>query len=441
MRSLALSALLIACASPPDAPRDASTSDAAAADAGRRDAGSCEPLALPPDTHAADRAACAFGAGATSEATLGISPAAAARIPIDHVVVVMQENRSFDHYFARLHETHPEVEAIPGDYANPDLAGTPVRPFHLAESCLEADPPHQWDAMHAQWNGGAMDGFVRVAAVRGSDGRYATGYYDETDLPFYHWLARTFALGDRHFGSVLGGTWPNRAVLYTGSTYGLRNTGDFVIPDARTVFDELSARGVAWGVYTDGNPRQDLMGWTRADEGVHSFTTFLAALASGALPPVSFVDPTLVQDEHPANDIHGGETWTRRIYTEAVRSPLWPRLAIVFTYDEGGGLFDHVAPPAACAPAEDAAVDRLGHRVPLIVISPWARGGHVSHEVHEHASVLRFIELLFDIPALAIRDANADALLDLFDFGCPPPMLDAPLDPPMPGGTVDCVGG
>lgn len=398
----------------------------------------CVPVTLPPDSLAPMRASCAFAAGASTAETLGVDRAVATSLPIDRVIVVMQENRSFDHYFATLHRTHPEVEAIPSSYVNPDTTGALVAPFRLEGSCLEADPPHQWAAMRAQWNGGAMDGFVRSAAVGGSNGHYAVGYYDESDLPVYHWLARTFALADRHFGSVLGGTWPNRAVLYTGSTHGLQNTGDFTIPDARSVFDQLDDAGVAWGVYTDGEPRQDLMGWSREHAGVASFSAFLAALADGSLPPVSFVDPAGVQDEHPANDIHGGEEWMRRIVIAAFSSPLWARVAIVLTYDEGGGLFDHVAPPAACMPSPELeGTDVLGHRVPLIVISPWARPGYVSHLTHDHASVLRLLQLLFDLPALSARDANADALLDMFDFSCPPALL-SPGEPPMPGGTTSC---
>src|SRR5438132_962400 len=97
-----------------------------------------------------------------------------------------------------------------------DASGTPIAPEHLTTTCVDHDPPHQWDAMHASWNDGAMDGFVRSAATGGSDGHYAIGYYNSTDLPFYHWLASTFAMSDRFFGAALGGTWANRLYLYAG---------------------------------------------------------------------------------------------------------------------------------------------------------------------------------------------------------------------------------
>jgi phospholipase C len=126
-----------------------------------------------------------------------------------------------------------------------------------------------------------------------------------------------------------------------------------------------------------------------------------------------------VTDEHPPADLQPGEAWTRRIYDHAVRSPQWQRLAIVWTYDEAGGYADHVPPPADACPAD--AVNRsrqLGPRVPLVVISPWARRGYVSHLPRDHTAITRLIETLFGLPALSARDANADALLDLFDFSC-----------------------
>jgi phospholipase C len=173
-------------------------------------------------------------------------------------------------------------------------------------------------------------------------------------------------------------------------------------------------------VYTNGNPRQDCLGWTSSHTGVYTFTAFTTALQAGALPTVSFVDPDGCEDEHPTNDIHGGEQWMRTIYESALASPLWPELAIVITFDEAGGIADHVAPPSACPPSADQAdFNRYGFRIPTIVISPWARPHYVSHLVHDHTSALRLVETLADLPALTARDANADALLDMLDLSCP----------------------
>ena len=424
--------LLVGCDSG-ELVEDAGSVDGASSDAGPPDGGPCMPFEAPADDLASERAACTFGPGATVEDTLGIDRARAARIPITHVIVVTQENRSFDHLLGSMEG----VDGIPADYTNPDLAGNDVAPFHLASTCLEADPPHQWDAMQAQWNGGAMDRFVRTAATGGSDGHYAVGYYDETDLPFTHWAARTFAMSDRFFASALAGTWSNRNFLYTGSSYGVRDTGERTIPEAETIFDQLDAADVTWGVYTDGFPRQDSLGWGPLHRGRATVPDFLAALADGSLPSVTFVDPNGAADQHPANDVQPGEEWVRSLYEAARASRLWPSLAMIFTYDEGGGLFDHAPPPDACAPSPEwPEFDRLGHRVPLVVLSPWARPGHVSHEVASHTSILRFVQLLFDLPALSARDASSNALLDLFELDCDPDLL-APPDA-LAAGTGGC---
>jgi phospholipase C len=181
----------------------------------------------------------------------------------------------------------------------------------------------------------------------------------------------------------------------------------------------------------------DVLGWTNTHRGVHSFTQFLAEMADGSLPSVSYVDPGGAEDEHPVHDIGGGEQWVRRIYEAAIASPLWGHIAIFVTYDESGGLFDHVAPPSACLPDPTLTeFDRLGVRVPLYVISPWARPGFVGHQTSSHASIVRFIELRFGLPALSARDANADAMLQYFDF-CAPSFPTGP-DAPAAYGLSGC---
>ncbi len=392
------------------------------------DSGPSCPSAPLPDPVASQRAACSFDKGATAEQTLGLTSAQIAAIPIQHIVIVMEENRSFDHYFGQLSKSgQPDAEPVPASYTNPDQGGADVAPFHLTSPCLPADPPHQWTQMHTGWDSGKMDGFVQSAAGGTvTDGHFAIGYYDQTDLPFYYWVAGTFAVADHYFGSALGGTWANRDYLYAATSDGVHSTGEAKISDP-TIFDALDKAGVSWGVYTDGNVRQDSIGWDNAHAGVGSFQDFVDALGSGSLPAVSFVDPGPGQDEHPPNDIHDGEAWGRQIYEAAVKSSLWPTLAVVYTWDEAGGLADHVPPPAACLASPDQTeFDRLGMRVPALVISPWARPHHVSHLVHSHTSALRLIELLFGVPALTARDANADALLDMFDFNCPALMTPPP---------------
>jgi phospholipase C len=390
------------------------------------DAGGCQ-LTLPADTHTADRHACTFDIGAHTTTTLGITPAQGAQIPIDHIVIVTQENRSFDHYFATW--DGDLTDPLPASYRNNDDAGHSVAPHHLTSHCLEADPGHQWTNMHNGWHNGAMDGWVRNADTTTSDGHYAMGYYTAADHPFYHWLSHTFGFSDQHFGDSLGGTWSNRAFLYTGSSHGVHSTGEMTIPSARTIYDALDDAHVTWGVYSSSGIRQDVLGWTTSHAGVHNFNTFLAQLADGSLPAVSYVDPAGGEDEHPVRDIGGGEQWVRRIYEGAIASPLWGSIAIFVTYDESGGLFDHVNPPAACLPDPTLTeFDRYGVRVPLYVISPWARPSFVGHVANSHTSIVRFVELRFGLPALSARDANSNAMLEYFDF-CQPSFPTGPAAP------------
>lgn len=378
---------------------------------------------------------CAQPAGVPARRTVAWAEDTWRRIPIDHVIVLMQENRSFDHYFGRLPQAgHTDVDGLPDGAANINLAGLPIAAHHLGATCVDTDPPHHWEAMHAQWNEGRMDNFVRVPMLSGQSGEVPMGYYDQDDLPFDYWLAKTFAISDRHFAAAMSGTWHNRQFLYAGTSRLGGPEGQ--LRHAPTVFDQLDARGVSWAVYTDGNPRQDCLGWSRAHAGVAPTPRFFQALASGILPAVTFLDPDEA-DEHPPNDIQKGEAWLRQIYLALRASPLWVRTALVLTYDESGGFYDHVPPPEACSPADDRPeFNRMGARIPLIVISPWAKPHHVSHTVTDHASVLKLIELLFDLPTLSRRDANADGLLSLFDFSTP--RLLSPGVPPQ-AGTGGCA--
>ena len=382
------------------------------------------------------RTACTFGPGTKATDTLNISQATRKKIPIEHVIVAMKENRSFDHLFGMLGKGQPASEPIPSDFSNSDADGNVVKPFHLDTSCEKTDPGHQWDSMHAQVNGGAMDGFVTSAVnapdttPKPTDGHFTMGYYEEKDIPFYYFLAKTYALADRHFPSVRSGTWANRDYLYCGTSDGVKNTLTDGIPGAsvETIFDKMDAQQVTWGVYADDAPLSLALEWPLDHRGVHPVQALLDGLSSGDLPSVSFVDGRFQpkmdppeEDDHPPADLQVGEAWLKKIYDAAVASPLWDKTVIIFTYDEGGGFFDHVPPPEKSCVArpgnpKDADFFELGVRVPLIAISPWARRHTVSHVQHEHTSITRFIELLFDLPAMTNRYANSDALLDLFDF-------------------------
>jgi phospholipase C len=403
------------------------------------------PIVLPPDPAADKRAACTFGLGARADETLGVPKELAGKFPIRHVIVMMRENRAFDHLLGKLHDARPEVEAVPSTFQNLDKAGAVVAPFHADTTCIHNDPIHQWNAMHAAVNGGKMDGFVTSAAdTTGTDGHFVMSYYEATDLPFTYWLASTWPVNDHHFASVRSGTAPDRLFMLLATNDGVRQSGlDNADPQTRSEFDGINAGGISWGVYTDGSPLEGALNWDKTHPGVGKVSDLIAALDAGTLPNVAFVDAAEnTEDDHPTADLQRGEKWVKTIYDHAVASPQWERLAILWTYDEGGAFADHVPPPnEACIARPDNPKDapyfELGVRVPFAVISPWARKDYVSHVVQEHTAITRFIETIFGLPAMTARDANSPALLDLFDFSsCTPPMLHPP---PAPApGTGGC---
>jgi phospholipase C len=403
------------------------------------------PSPVPPDPLAGMRQSCSFPSGALPSTTLGLDDATRKALPIKHIVVVMKENRSFDHIFGGLGALQPAAETFPPGFSNKDARGNVITPFHLGTTCVGRDPDHQWDAMHHQVDGGKMDGFITSAASStGSDGHFALGYYTASDLPFYYFLASNFAIADHYFPSVRSGTFPDRDYLLLGTSDKVMSTQFTVWPDPKlpSIFDRLDAAGVSWGVYADDFPLEETLddphhNWSTLHPW-HSVQTLINAFASDTVPSVVFVDGTEnVQDEHPTADLQVGEAWTKRLYDAARASNAWSSTVLLLTYDEGGGFFDHVPPPNACvARPADAQFFELGVRVPLTVISPWARRHYVSKTVHSHSSITRFIAAINGLPALTARDANSDALLDMFDFACPPPPVAVAPAP----GTSGCNG-
>ncbi len=377
---------------------------------------------IPADPAADARAVCQFRAGARAPASLGIDESVRAQIPIRHVVVMMKENRSFDHLLGRLHELgRPDVEAVPPTYSNPDRQGNAVFPSHAATTCIPYDPGHQSASVLASINNGTMDGFViNAAQTTGTDGHFVMWQYDQTDFPFYYWLANEFAIVDRHFAPMASGTFGNRNFMLFGTNAGVVDTGiSFPPPNTPSIMQLLMNRGFTWGAYSDGDPASGALDWGPSDPGVHSLQELYDALDAGTLPNLSLVDGRdYIDDDHPFADIQTGEAWSKAIYDHAIASPQWPLMAIIWTYDEAGGFADHVPPPLGCQAPTNAPSAKMGPRVPLVAISPWAKRGFASHVARDHTAIIRFVETVFDLPALTARDANSDALLDLFDFSC-----------------------
>jgi phospholipase C len=420
-------------------------------------------IKIPSDAQAKSaRAMCAYDAGALPLETQGASAPNGATIPIDTIVVVMMENRSFDHFFEDLpQQGWTDVDVAPTGASNPGVDGAPVPFTHGTGTQLcFADTNHSWDGSHREIDHGKMDGFAVANDGTHEDpmlgppgflsGARAMTYYAKDDLPFLYWAASNFAIGDRYFASVPGPTFPNREYLYAGTSFGETTTSLSSLPPSvtSTVLDLLDAKGIAWQAYTDGLPTLDLFA---SDENSASYTArvadfaqFATDAAAGKLAPVVFLDPNLLtdgydgDDQHPPAVMQVGEAWLLGIMKNVLKSPQWPHLALFLLWDEHGGLYDHVAPPPACAPDSIAPIltadggtyggfDQYGVRVPFVVLSPYAKPHYVSHEVFDHTSVLRFIEARYGLPALTKRDANALAPWDVFDFRSPPHLTPAAL--------------
>jgi phospholipase C len=407
----------------------------------------------PPSDAEADakRTACAYERGALPAETQGKSRPNGDQIPIDHIVLVMMENRSFDHYFQMLPKRgQPDVDVAPEGFSNPDPEGNPVHPFRDTSYCF-VDTNHTWTGSHEQVGDGKMDGFVRTnedwheLPVNGTldmlSGRRAMGYYDEADLPFYYWLANEFAIADRYHASLLGPTLPNRMFFYAATSFG--RTTNTLPPSADTLPDYLLRREVTWKVYKTTAAAYGMF-VEKVFDNPQNFVPidqYFADAAAGTLPQVAFVDPGLAaeafdqNDEHPPAIAQVGQKFTAEVIDALTKSPLWKRSALFLTYDEHGGLFDHVVPPPACKPDDRpvrlepgdtvAEMDQYGVRVPMMVVSPYAKKHFVGHRTYDHTSIVRFVEARFVMPALTNRDANAEAPWEMFDFDDPPHM-----DPP-----------
>ena len=379
---------------------------------------------------------------------------------IEHVVVVMMENHSYDNYLGMLGRGEGFTVGSDGKPTNacPDAGGTPLRAFHMANTCqLAKEPSQAWNATHAQWNNGAMDGFVRS-----DSGPVAMGYWTGADLPFYYGLAKTFPVCDHWFGSCMGQTYPNRRFLLAGTARGNIDTdnatlNDFPPPNG-TIMELLNKHGITWRNYFTDLPTTALFPPVATANGdkVVNVDRFFADAAAGALPAFSLVDPNFDHgSEENSSDITVGESFVAKVVDAAIKGPGWAKTVLVWTYDEHGGYYDHVAPPRAVPPDDvgprlkagdtPGGYDIYGFRVPAVVVSPYAKKSYVSRVVHDHTSILKLLETKYNLPALTDRDAAADALLDCLDIGsspafATPPTLPAPRNPSVTTPLCDAPG-
>jgi phospholipase C len=364
------------------------------------------------------------------------SAVGAARTPIEHFVVLMQENRSFDNYFG----TFPGADGIPHGACMPATSNRSragcVRPFHLGGRAAP-DLSDDVRTQRIQYAGRRMDGFVRAASAgRQTIERSVMGHYDEGDLPFYWNLAREYVLFDRFFASAPGGSVPNHMHWLTGTGGPAGGRVPWRGLDVPTIFDRLEERGISWKFYVQGyDPRQRFTPGRGADRSIQSLRVpllnypryverpgllrhivdldeYYKDLESGRLPQVAYIAPAGAS-EHPPARPRGGQRLVRALLTALLRSHAWRSSAFLLTYDDWGGWFDHVRPPRVGGTT-------YGFRVPALLVSPYVRRGRVDSTRLETASIPRFIEQNWGLRSLTARDARAGTFLHAFDFSRPP---------------------
>lgn len=357
--------------------------------------------------------------------------------PIKHFITLMQENHSFDNYFG----TYPGADGIPDGTCIPrdpdDAAAGCVKPHSLSGEPI-VDLGHNDDVFKAQLNGGRMDGFVDAVGTDPGRQKQVMGYYDDRDLPYYWNLADEYVLFDRFFTSAAGGSVWNHFFWVTGrpgnpNSDSLRVEG---FDDVPTIFDRLEKAGLSWKFYVQNydpaitfrNPGVGdrgaqivwvpLLNYNRflddpeLNERIVPLSEFYTDLENGTLPSVSYMVPSGAS-EHPPGSIQAGERFVRTLITKLMLSSAWDSSAFMWTYDDWGGWYDHVKPPR---------VDRYGYgfRAPALLVSPYAKRGHIDSTTLDFTSKLKFIETNWGLEPLGRRDRKANNLLTAFDFNSGP---------------------
>ncbi len=329
----------------------------------------------------------------------------------------MQENHAFDNYFG----TFPGADGIPPGISLPDGHGGNVTP-HWINGSWTPDLPHSRAAALEAYDNGSMDGFAIATHAYGPGLENVTvGYYDARQIPWYWSAAATYTLGDHYFQAVFGPTIPNRLYSFAGTASGLTsNAINGSTIDNQTVFDQLAMRRISWTYYSSEAlpfaPLPDYFAHIRNDPAMSSriapTTQLQSDIESGRLAQVVYVDTEFDPfiSEHPPENVTIGEQWTEAIVQSIEASTIWNSTAVFVTWDESGGYYDNVPPPQ---------VDAWGYgfRVPLIVISQFAKRAFVDHDILDHTSIMKFIAKNWGLPSLTAREARAGDLFSAFTFG------------------------
>ena len=359
------------------------------------------------------------------------------KTPIQHFVVLMQENHTFDNYFG----TYPGANGIPAGTCMPvdpsDKTNTDcVEPFHIGDRPID-DLDHSLSTFQMQYNDGKMNGFVYALNQRNQNGAMAMGYYDDRDLPYYWNLADEYVLFDNYFSSDHGGSFANH-MYWVSAQPGGNRVSENGYADVATIFDRLEERGISWKFYVQnydpqityrslsqvsGNRASQVI-WVpllnmdrflddpKLSSHIVDLNEYFVDLENGTLPEVAYIAPSGAS-EHPPGSIRSGQKFVKSLIQALMRSNSWDSSAFLLLYDDWGGWYDHVSPPQ---------VDENGYgmRVPGLLISPYARRGYIDSTMLDFTSVLKFIEENWGIEPLAARDTQAKSFMSAFDFSMSP---------------------
>jgi len=392
---------------------------------------------------------------------------------VNHIVFMMQENEVFDHYFGQLNNYRQSLGLSPDADVTPQNAtqlaydhSVSFTPFHMVSMCTE-DLSSLWNESHNDWNHASptsgvslMDGFANSAGNNSRhsptgfdiDGKRVMGYYDETDLPYYYFMATQFAISDRWFSAVMSNTPSNRMYAVAATSHGVINK-PLVQANVATIFDELDSAGITWKNYVQDYPKgSSLRPFPVYAKSVGTkiapMADYFTDLANGTLPQVAFIERDAREglDEHPGagNSVQKGAAYVATIINALMTSGAWKDSIFFLIYDEGGGFYDHVspaqtvspdgilpilAPNDTCAAKAGPTCDFVytGFRIPNLVVSPFAKQHYVDHTPIDNTAILRFIELRYGLPSLTKRDAAQPDISFFFDFAGKPN-----LTPPTP---------
>lgn len=405
---------------------------------------------------------------------------------IEHVVVLMLENRSFDCMLGKLYRSDPSFEGLRGDETNLWL-NQPVKVWPIAGDALDSssacvpdpDPGELFTDMNEQLFGrppgptASMSGFVENYMSQTpvpTDCRAPMHYFTPEQVPVISALARAFGVCDQWYASAPCQTWPNRFFVHTGTCLGYVNNSNFPIPfPAPSIFGRLSTCGVGWRVYFHDVPQSIMLEdiWLEALFHFRFFSTFLSDAANGTLPNYSFIEPlyftdlflnNIPNDEHPPHNVLYGEQLIADVYNAVRSSPCWKKTLLIITYDEHGGCFDHMVPPAALPPDANApngfVFNRYGVRVPAVIISPYMPPGSRVRAMptgvpsvaapypFDHTSIIKTLRKLFNLgPQLTDRDEAAPDLLGPLSLNDPDNDGPSRISPSLAKATIDQLKG